>query len=51
MALELNEQERRGLLKDEYLLLQKQYEDIDRRTITIKGWIGTGAVAALVVPS
>jgi hypothetical protein len=36
----------RGYLKDEYLLLQDQYEDFDRRTLTIKSWIGTGAFAA-----
>lgn len=47
--MELNQQERRELLKDEYLFLQNQYEDIDRRTITIKGWIGTGAVTALAI--
>jgi hypothetical protein len=41
--------ELRGFLKDEYLLLQDQYEDFDRRTLTIKGWIATGAVAALAI--
>jgi hypothetical protein len=44
-----DERELRGYLKDEYLLLQDQYEDFDRRTITIKGWIGAGAFAALAV--
>jgi hypothetical protein len=45
----INDQELRGFLKDEYLLLQDQYEDFDRRTLTIKGWIGIGAFAALGV--
>jgi hypothetical protein len=41
--------ELRGFLKDEYLLLQAQYEDYDRRTLTIKGWVGAGAITALTV--
>jgi hypothetical protein len=41
--------EKRGFLKDEYLLLQDQYEDFDRRSLTIKGWIATGAAAALAI--
>jgi uncharacterized membrane protein YdbT with pleckstrin-like domain len=45
----LNDQERRGFLKDEYLFLQSQYEDFDRRSLTIKGWIASGAVAALAI--
>jgi hypothetical protein len=45
----LTDQELRGFLKDEYLLLQDEYEDFDRRTLTIKGWIGTGAFAALAL--
>ena len=44
-----NELELRGYLKDEYLLLQDHYEDFDRRTLTIKGWVGTSAFAALAV--
>ena len=39
--------ELRGYLKDEYLLLQNQYEDFDRRSLTIKGWVGSGSAAAL----
>jgi hypothetical protein len=34
-------------LKDEYLLLQKFYEDYDARIITIKGWSATIGLAAL----
>jgi hypothetical protein len=45
----LTDPEFRAFLKDEYLLLQDQHEDFDRRTLTIKGWIGTGAFAALAV--
>lgn len=37
------------LLRDEYLLLQNQYEDFDKRSITIKGWITSGAIAALAL--
>lgn len=38
-----------GYLKDEYLLLQKFYEDYDARVITIKGWSATVGLAALGV--
>lgn len=34
-------------LKDEYLLLQKAYEDYDSRIITIKGWSATIGMAAI----
>lgn len=44
-----SEVELRGYLKDEYLLLQDQYEDFDRRTLAIKGWIGSSAFAALAI--
>jgi hypothetical protein len=36
-----------GLLRDEYLLLQKFYEDFDGRIVTIKGWSATVGMAAL----
>ena len=36
-----------ALLKDEYLLLQKFYEDFDSRVVTIKGWSATIGMAAL----
>jgi hypothetical protein len=36
-----------ALLKDEYLLLQKFYEDYDSRIITIKGWSATIGLAAI----
>lgn len=35
------------LLKDEYLLLQKFYEDFDGRIVTIKGWSATIGMAAI----
>ena len=38
--------ENRGFLKDEYLKLQDQYEDFDRRSLTIKGWVSAGAAVA-----
>jgi hypothetical protein len=46
---EIDDRERRSLLKDEYLLLQNHYEDFDRRSLTIKGWIAAGAVTALAI--
>lgn len=36
-----------GFLKDEYLLLQKLYEDFDSRIITIKGWSATIGLVAV----
>lgn len=47
--MEIDEKDLRGYLKDEYLLLQNLYEDFDRRSLTIKGWIATGAVTALAI--
>jgi hypothetical protein len=47
MTIEMSEEQRRSYLKDEYLLLQNQYEDYDKRSLTIKGWISGGAAAAL----
>jgi hypothetical protein len=41
--------ERRQFLRDEYLMLMDQYEDYDRRALSIKGWIAGGAVAALAL--
>ena len=35
------------LLRDEYLLLQKFYEDFDFRIVTIKGWSATIGMAAI----
>jgi len=47
--MEMDDQERRAFLKDEYLFLQNQYEDFDRRSLTIKGWLSTGAIAAIAL--
>jgi hypothetical protein len=44
-VMEAGEQELRDL-KGEYILLQNLYEDFDRRSLAIKGWIAAGAVAA-----
>lgn len=38
-----------AMLKDEYLFLQSQYEDFDRRSLSIKGWVSGGAIAALAL--
>jgi hypothetical protein len=43
----MDEQDR-AFLKDEYLKLQDQYEDYDRRSLTIKGWVSAGASVAIV---
>jgi hypothetical protein len=45
----LKDEDLRTALKDEYLLLQNQYEDFDRRSLTIKGWFGGGAAAAVAL--
>jgi hypothetical protein len=49
MALEMKEEQRQGYLKDEYLFLQSQYEDYDKRSLAIKGWVSGGALAALAL--
>ena len=49
LGMHLSDAERNSFLKDEYLLLQNHYEDFDRRSLTIKGWVGSGAVAALAI--
>lgn len=36
-----------ALLKDEYLLLLRFYEDFDARLLTIKGWSASIAIAAI----
>jgi hypothetical protein len=36
-----------GLLRDEYLMVQEFYQDIDRRCFTIMGWSITVAVTAI----
>ena len=38
-----------SLLKEEYILLQKFYEDFDQRLLTIKGWSAAIAIAAIGV--
>lgn len=38
-----------NFLKDEYLKLQDQYEDYDRRALQIKGWIGAASVAGFAL--
>jgi hypothetical protein len=35
--------------RDEYLLLQNQYEDYDKRSLAIKGWVTSGVVTALAL--
>jgi hypothetical protein len=40
-------QDKIPFLKDEYLFLEKSYEDFDARLMTIKGWSATVAVAAI----
>ncbi len=38
----------RALLKEEYFVLQKIYEDFDGKSLTIKGWIASGSIAAFI---
>lgn len=38
-----------GFLKDEYILLQNMYEDFDRRSLQIKGWMTAATVAAFAL--
>lgn len=45
MEREVKEQ----FLKDEYLKLQDQYEDFDRRALQIKGWVAAGSIAAVAL--
>ncbi len=43
----MNNEKRADLLKDEYIMLQNFYEDIDNKGLTIKGWSITVAVAVI----
>lgn len=45
----MDEDKRRGYLKDEYQILQSQYEDFDRRSLTIKGWVSAATIAAIAL--
>jgi hypothetical protein len=38
---------RNNYLKEEYLFLQGQYEDFDKRALQIKGWVSAGSIAGL----
>jgi hypothetical protein len=49
MAINLSPEQRSNYLRDEYLFLQGQYEDYDKRSLTIKGWVSSGATAALAI--
>ena len=44
----MNSDDRVFLLKDEYLFLEQDYEDIDKKCLNIKGWNVT-LVAVLIV--
>jgi hypothetical protein len=43
----MNEDKRADLLKDEYLMLQKQYGDMDGKGLTIKNWAITVALTII----
>lgn len=43
----MNKDTKISYLRDEYLLLQRFYEDFDARVITIKGWSATIGLAAI----
>lgn len=39
----------RDYLKEEYFMLQDQYEGYDQRALQIKGWVGAGAIAGMAI--
>ena len=43
------ESSKRDDLKEEYKILQGQYEDFDRRSLQIKGWIAAAAIAGVAL--
>ena len=43
----MNDDKRADLLKDEYIMLQNIYEDIDSKGLTIKNWAITVALATI----
>jgi len=45
----MDQQQRDGLLKEEYFFLQKCYEDFDQRTLLIKGWSVTVSLGGLAL--
>jgi hypothetical protein len=45
--MRMTDTQRRELLKDEYLLLEKAIQEFDGRALTIKGWSVTFSLAAL----
>ena len=49
MPPNIPEHELRGYLRDEYLMLQGNFEDFDRRALSIKGWVASGTLAALAL--
>jgi hypothetical protein len=49
MAIEITEEQRHSDLKEEYFFLQGQYEDYDKRSLQIKGWVSAGALTALAL--
>jgi hypothetical protein len=46
---ENSETQKLQFLRDEYQLLQNQYEDFDKRSLTIKGWIAAATIAAFAL--
>lgn len=44
----MDDQEKRSILKDEYLHIQRVIQDFDGRAVTIKGWSITFSLVALV---
>lgn len=44
---EFQETDRQSLLKEEYFRLQEDFEDYDKRTLSIKGWVAAGSVVAV----
>lgn len=45
----MSPEQRNKLLREEYFFIQQQYQGFDDKTLTIKGWISTGAIAGLAL--
>ena len=45
----MEQSQKLAFLKDEYMFPQSQYEDFDKRSLSIKGWVASGSVVALAL--
>lgn len=49
MSKNLTDEQKNTFLKEEYIFLQGQYEDFDKRSLMMKGWVSSGTIAALAL--